>query len=72
MSETDILFENADKQQKLLKFTYVCNNHSIKFLNLEIFTGDHFKNTALRPGMLYKENQTILISSYNIKKNHKH
>lgn len=46
-SEIDFMFENANKQHDLLKFTYECNKQSIKFLDLEIFKGERFKNTGV-------------------------
>jgi hypothetical protein len=38
-TEINSLFENANRQHELLKFTYECNNHSTKFRDLEIYKG---------------------------------
>ncbi|VDH94276.1 Hypothetical predicted protein [Mytilus galloprovincialis] len=46
-SKIDFMFENANKQHDLLKFTYECNKQSIKFLDLEIFKGERFKNAGV-------------------------
>ena len=53
-TEINSLYENANRQHDLLKFTYECNNHSTKFLDLEIYKGKRFeKNKYFRSEMLY-------------------
>jgi hypothetical protein len=46
-TEINSFFENANRQHELLKFTYECNNHSTKFLDLEIYKGKCFEKTNI-------------------------
>lgn len=46
-TEINSLFENANRQHDLLKFSYECNNHSTKFLDLEIYKGKRFEKTNI-------------------------
>ena len=53
-TEINSHYENANRQHDVLKFTYECNNHSTKLLDLEIYKGKRFeKNKYFRSEMLY-------------------